>query len=603
MPNSPLPNREAFFFQNLPERLRKIIIDLENNYKVWKREFSGIKLIPEILEKSKGIIFSNYQEKETKFLSFIFKILNDRTSHWIPFKDVENQYFYHFKEEKGISNISKKESKNRGIRGDPSPLSPKNVIKEEKKENYISIRDMPLYKVSEEIKGEIYKKGIYISKHCLEHFKTLSAKFDLVKNIEDINIYNKFEEHLKPDYNRFGWAWAIDKGKQAKLGICFNIQMHNKGTFIIFIKKNFKDVETFLEHYYRIFDFLDYEELGRLLDLFYISKENRKVFDYIHLANKIGPKQTIDKEWKGAHIKVEYFILKSGKKVLNVKIDYSDPHEPELEIEGPEAEGRNLRDILVNPSGTLPTISNIGDWARDNRNNLKDIQTQQTIITESLNDNGQILQLVQQDIFNNHQENLDQLTSLYEKLEYIKEEIPELKNALVNIYSDGSKERIVIRDSLVKLIVHLLNLDTNIQGNIERTKGLIQQTFLDTSSEIHNAKDEIVNHINSQLDSFKTELTNIINQEFTTIRKGFSHNLYLVLRAIHNLPDLTSQEIFNEIQEELSISRTTLYNYLQKLQDKGLINKRKMQLHKKGRPSHIFRISDKIINKFKKRGK
>jgi len=586
-------NNKNLEFEDLPEELKKIILDLEGNYRVIHRESSGIVLNIVLLEGSKEVIYDNYNNDEVNFLKFIFSILRKKKEiHWISFRALLNHFEYYFPSEVEVISIgepeTKKKDKTRGVRGSPPPQS-SSFIGEEELGDVVSVRDIPLTRVVGEIEGEIYKKGIYISKHNTEHFKTLTAEFELSNNPEDIEIYNKIEEHFEIDYNRFGWSTPIGKEDQARLKICFTCQMHQKGRFTLFIKKNFLDVEKFFEDYYRIFNFLDYEEHGRVLDLFYLQKENRKAFDYIHLANKVSPKFIIDKDFKGSEVQIEYFTLKSGKKVINVKIDYSDPHEPELEIIGSEAESRNLRDILVNPADTLPTISNIGDWSLEARNTIKDVHSQNEIMSEQLSSNGQSLILLQENV-----NKLDIKTDIHQveirnNLELVKRRFPKLEDKIIDLYEKGSIERSQIRETLAKLIVNLLNLDTNIQGNINSTKKMLERATLDTFSTINQLQQKI----ETKIDAMKSELGTMIKSEFSNLRKDYSNNLYLVLRAIKRLEKATTQEIISEVKSSLDVSESTIYKYLKTLQKHKLIDKIKSKFTKRGRPANLFTISKK----------
>lgn len=472
---------------------------------------------------------------------------------------------------------------------------------------------MPLQRLSEEIQGEIYKKRIYISKHCEEHFKTLSARFNLARNQPDEIIFNKIEEHFNREYNKFGWMWPITKDDQARLGICFTVQMHQKGTFIVFIKKNFKDIETFLEHYYRVFDFLDYEEHGRLMDLFRIQKEDRKLFDYIHLVNKVGPKKTIDKDFKGSHIKVEYFTLQSGKKAINVKIDYSDPHEPELEFEGPEAQSRNLRDILVKPSNTLPTIDNIGKWSLDARNNAKDIKFQNERIIDNLESSGQAIQLIHQDTISYvsevdaHLNNIElqsqiQHKDLTTKLKQIKREFPQLKELFIELSKKNSKENIELRKHLANTLVGVMNLQVIDHEDHEQILNQIEHFFLESSNKmddefqgvhgaINGAKEEIVQTINDRFDSLK----DLVSKEFENVKSRIKNSLYLILRKLDRVPGMTAREL----SEVLKVSLKTVYSYLKKLQENEIILSEKKKSSGRGRPARSFTLNLKKLLKMK----
>ncbi|MHA1252440.1 MAG: hypothetical protein ACTSRP_20820 [Candidatus Helarchaeota archaeon] len=606
---SPSPNK--LFFKDLPERLKKILIDLEHNYKAIKQEHNGIILNIKILEKFERSIFNNYDDLEAQFLTHLFNIIKNlrkKAGYYLPYRAILNHYYSFFPEEvRSDSNISTgkknqaKEKKTRGIRGGPPPHSSSKWSSGADSDNYISIRNIPLYRVADEIQGEIYKKNIYISKHSEEHFSTLTAQFDLARNKQDIKIYQKIERHFGIEYNKFGWATPIGKEEQAKLGICFTVQMHQKGRFTIFIKKNFKDVETFLEHYYRVFDFLDYEEHGRILDLFYLQKTNKKAFDLVHLTNKIGPKKVIDKDFKGSHIQVRYFTLKSGKKVIDVKIDYSDPHEPELEIMGPEAESKNLRDILVKPSETLPTINNIGYWSFEARKNTKGILLNQEIIQDTLNQNGNALLLVQKKLDGQYNDIMGEFTK-----QEILQDIHFLK--LENFLQDSFKKGIGILDGINNNVGSLGSSIRTLYDFVDQGLGDVKSCFINqidpiieglsfNSQKIDETSKRIEN-LNQNLDKhfrdLKSDLKEFIKNELSCFRKKLVNNLYLVLKAIHDSPNITSRELIKELRKELGVSKSTLYNYLRELREKGFIDYLEINNNRRGRSIRAYFIARKI---------
>lgn len=590
-------------FKDLPESLRKILLDLEKNFKIIKQINTGILFDKELEQKFEEDILSNYNDQEKNFLKFLFGLLSKNS--YLQYISLRNHYNYHFAVEKKETTIStaekkkkSKEVKTSGISEGSHPLSP-NGERAGEGMKYRRVRDMPLVEVVGAIQGEIYKKGIYISKHCQEHFRTLSAKFNLMRNKKDIEIYDKLEKHLKPRYRDNKWAWPIDKEKQKKLGICFTMRMSKGGTITIYIKKRFKDIETFLEHYYNTFDFLSYEEHGRVLDLFYLEKEKRKVFDYIHLANKVGPKATIDEDFKGACIKVKYYTLKSGEKNLTVKIDYSDPEEPELEFEGPRAECENLRDILVKPAETLPTINNTYDMSLEARNNTKSILSNQQLLSQQQLDQGDTLQLLQDELLSK-----DDLYAEFSELGAwiwnlsLKEDIFQAENR-TQFMSVKSHIKSVLED-LQNQKQNLAEVIVLIDKEFQELKPIIEDKLFDTTTEIINGLHSHIKHynqnieskfeeINTNLDSLKLYLEELISKEFTILRGDFRNNLYLVIREIHQIPSATAQQI----STKLNLSKSTVYSYLKQLQDKKIIHYNLVPRKRPGRPLKSFFLTKK----------
>lgn len=94
------------------------------------------------------------------------------------------------------------------------------------------------------------------------------------------------------------------------------------------------------------------------------------------------------------------------------------------------------------------------------------------------------------------------------------------------ISNEGPTENAKIRDNVAKLsaliaqlIVQLLNLDTNIQGRIDEVKKLAETAFLDTSAEIHKAKDEIIQKVESLGESINKKVDDLKESIFQELKK------------------------------------------------------------------------------------
>jgi DNA-binding MarR family transcriptional regulator len=525
-----------------------------------------------------------------------------------------NHYEYYFPLEEKTTLVSSastatkedQKQKTRGLREEPPLLSSKKEVMGQGKAFYNNIKSKPLDEVVEAIEGPIREKGIYISKHSQAHFSKLMAKFDLTKK-EDIEIYDKIELNLKPQYNKFRWAWPIGEEEQARLGICFSIQMNQTGSFIVHIKKGFKDVETFLKHYYATFNFLSAEEHARVIDLFYIHKTQEKAFDYVHLANKIGPKQVIDKEWKGARVKVKYQDLKEGTKAIQVYIDYSDPDEPEIEIEGPIIPSTNLRDILVTPDEVMPTINNMGLWSLETRNNAREIKTDTTeiktkvsVIQETLEENWQVLELLQENQLS-RQEFLMEVSELEIKLD----------QKILELDVKGDLNFIEIKKHFRQVLQGVLNNSKNIEEFLLSTNKEIENLEQNLNNSIYDNIEPVITGqqiISQKVDAVNKKITKLdesINQKFDDLKEFVSsefketriqvkNNLYLVLRKLQELPGATVKEL----TEELNLPKSSVYYYFKKLQDKKMIELSRIKNGVVGRPSKVFKLTQ--LNNTKK---
>ncbi|MHA1756680.1 MAG: HTH domain-containing protein [Promethearchaeota archaeon] len=158
----------------------------------------------------------------------------------------------------------------------------------------------------------------------------------------------------------------------------------------------------------------------------------------------------------------------------------------------------------------------------------------------------------------------------------------------------------MIKDLLannVQLITQILNLDTNIQGNIEDAKKVIERAFLDTTTIINEAKDEIIEKVElvgQKVDSLKS----FISEEFKDSRNQIRSSIYLILKKMEKVPEITAKKL----AEELSVSKKTIYSHLKRLQDKNLILARVQKRNRKGRPAKIFRLNLGKLYKIIKKG-
>lgn len=174
---------------------------------------------------------------------------------------------------------------------------------------------------------------------------------------------------------------------------------------------------------------------------------------------------------------------------------------------------------------------------------------------------------------------------------------------IIELNNEGSIERTKIRDNLANLIVEILNLDTNIQGNLNETKKMVEDLFLDTSSEIQNVKEEIIQKIETSVELINKNIDNLKNyifDEFTQVRSQVKNALYLTLRKLDQIPGLTAKKLSGE----LKVSQKTVYSYLNKLQDKNLIHSEIKVSSGPGRSPKIFKLNlQKLIKIIKKRKK
>jgi len=268
----------------------------------------------------------------------------------------------------------------------------------------------------------------------------------------------------------------------------------------------------------------------------------------------------------------------------------------------------------------LPTINNIGEWSREARNNTMDLKFQNEKIFDQVENSGQLLQLMQKNVDNYHLESLSTMSELdarifnldiksdiqhldlQGKLQFLKRQFPQLREVFLETYSNQSLEHSKIRESLVNLIVQILNLDTNFQDNLTQIDNSIQQVFLDTSATIHDAKEEIIQTVNKTINERFDSLEDYLQDEFESVKFRVKNSLYLILRKIDKLPGLT----IDDLQEKMDLPRTTLLYHLNKLKEKGLLETENIKTGRRGRPPKLYKFTKKmkdILSELEKRGK
>ncbi|MBD3216210.1 MAG: hypothetical protein GF311_26590 [Candidatus Lokiarchaeota archaeon] len=268
--------------------------------------------------------------------------------------------------------------------------------------------------LSREIERTKSEMDIFISRHSWDHFKSIELRLDPINKELDKKILEKIEKNYNITYDRSKNAYPINKQKQSQMGLCFNIHLNATGYMKFHIKKGLKDVGLFLNHFYnKAFPFLRPKEHKYLIELMQDHRSKKKKFEYVHLANKIGPKQVVDESLKGAHIRVKY--ARFGD--VDIKIDYSDLDDPEFEVIGSEPESRIIRDLIVKPAECIPSIMGTFNYSKKNNELMERIE--ELIINLELEieiNHSEIVEILKKmalNLKNQNNINLDLLTLIY----------------------------------------------------------------------------------------------------------------------------------------------------------------------------------------------
>jgi len=595
-------------FGTLPNTLRKIILDLESNYKVLKRVAGGVEINRDLLEKSKDIILDGFEGRELALIKHLYLIPHE----WLSYRTLLNNFNFFFPEEEiasdhptNISTAKKKsdsEEEKGGSRGrshPPSPLDrgfPPSTLHPE------DSRILPPDRAKISLKKGKESFGIWISTNKLDHARTWIGKYDL--DDPEVNaIWEKLEKNLKVNYNNTGWAYPI----REKDGYILKVHVHknnfrNIGTVRIFVERHFDLMTIFQDNYFRIFDFFTPEEHGLFLNALEDEATKNPLF-YVELANAMGPKSIVDDKFKKAHLKC-YLHDGLGKKTwIDVEIDYSI-RQPEIEFRGPFFPTSNLRDVVVEPGKYVDSVLFM------NSNIMGKFRCQGRIldeINENVSSNGQVLLQVSSKLDYVYND----ITGLLTKQEILQDlHFLNLESYLKGTFNQGIAILNGVNQNVGLLGQSLQNLFGFVDagfGEIRETVSSQVEPIIDSLSltvqkqeETHEKIDELRKDVIKRLDDLEASLKETLRKELSELRKAHFNNLYLVLKAIKDLPGATSREIVEALKDELKVSRSTIYNYLKTLQDKGLVEKSKKRSNKKGRPSHSFWLSKRTKNLIKK---
>ena len=545
-----------------------------------KKDDSGITLNIELLSQCKDEIYSNYSKLEINFLKFIFNILSKTPNNWLQNRALLNHFTYFFPSiSTGEKEPLKKNDNDRGSSGGSHPPSPLDHDVGVSTPILEDVSLMPPDRARQKLPEGKEDFGIWISTNKLDHVHTWNGKFNIT-DPEEGSLWTILERELNPEYNSTGWAYPIREEDDYLLKVHLHRNGYrNIGTVRIFIERFFNPEIIFQENYFRLFHFFTPEQHKLFLQELKDEVTNNPLF-YVELANAIGPKHVVDEQFKKAHLKCYMHNGHGGKSWVDIAIDYS-LNRPEIEFKGPYLPTSNLRDIVVEPGKYVDSVlfmnDNITRRFRQQDNNLD-------LISSNLYSNGQILQQIPQ-----------QLDFVYNDIAGLltKQEIlQDLHFVNLEEYLKGSFKRSI-------RVLNGMNNNIGLLGHSLKHFYNFVDAGLDTVKvEVSDQLNTLQENIDNQFRDLKSDLKDFITREFSTFRKDFVNNLYLVLKAIHEVPEITSRELISQLKSQLEVSEGTLYRYLRKLEDQGLIASFKIKTSRKTK--RAFKLSNKIQKVIKK---
>jgi DNA-binding MarR family transcriptional regulator len=396
---------------------------------------------------------------------------------------------------------------------------------------------------------------------------------------------NKDGEHW---FEKRGAMWPnvyLDSEKGIKA--CFTIQMHKGGRFIIPFSRDL-NFHEFFQDFFEVFSkFLSEDEVELLLK--WLFEQGGKENQYIHEAHAIEPDEIVEKRLNGAKLHIKILGPEEIKK-FKVYVDKSKNYE--FEGEGDAVKVRDYMDISILPTYVTGSLASIdSELGKLDRYNSHTLENQGVLFSQQ-----QLLQKDQEFYFNELDSKLGQQHEIIRTFPELHEENLVISRNILGNLDRFNQNQKILADSMGD-VVRLTNNQTDMfdQQITQVENNIIKTTKQDT--------DLILASISDMKEDLKKEFDNLRNAVLDQIESShteFKNNLYLVLRAIKQIPGATSKELVDLLKHELEVSQTTIYKYFNRLQEEGFIESNKFHNNEKGRPSRMFHISKKIKNLIKK---
>jgi len=591
-------------FEELPTHLQKILVDLAENYEVIEIKETSIHKKKKRFKRLLSTILKNYSHsrKEKNFVQDLYFTKNKKISFifW--------RYTQDFAVEEKESPVStptqknqKKISHSKGEKGHSHRSSSSNKRRSFREGDFAIIEESPLSEVVDKVKKPQREMGITIHPEKNIHGLRLMYLFGGVESAgepksqdqlqRESAIYDKMVDYFKQYYeNKDGNHWFEKRGamwpkplyidETKGIEAHFTIQMHKGGRFIIPIKRdmNFKQ---FINEFVIVFSkFLSPDEVELVLK--WLFEQGGKENKYIHEAHAIDPDEIVEKRLNGAIVHVKIFGPEENS-YHKVYVDKSK--EFEFEGEGDAVKVQDTMDIITTPEYIGGSIASMNSkLASLDRHNTHALVVQQELkedqhfyfheLDTKLNQQYQVIKTIP-DL---HEENLVISKNILGNLDRFNQNQQIIGNSLGDVVKLTNNQTDLFDQQITQV-------EDNILKNTKQDTDLILASLSSMKEELKEEFDNLRKAVIDQIDSSHTE---------------FKHNLYLVLRAIKQIPGLTSKELIDLLKKELNVSQTTIYKYFNRLQKEGFIESEKYHDHRKGRPSRIFSISHKIKNLIKK---
>jgi DNA-binding MarR family transcriptional regulator len=585
---------------------------MENDKIIELDLIEGITLIDKALFLKALKQLKPKEELTAKITEYLIKIFSPYQRKILTFDHLFQDFEYDLFEKRStlISTAKKKEIIDEKKITAPS-AHPDPQLKWEKGGSIINFQELYMY-----LKERQWAYCIFISKDDRDHnFKSKGAI-----NPEG-RLFKKLVEGLSIEFNESNGRSNIVKRKD-KLG--FSWQMTNGGKdkrskLEFWFKDTFswelvvKDLQEFLEPCD-----LSIKEFAELIECL-MDSEKRRLFR-LEVANDISPEHVIETLFNRACLIYQQVEFEGKYYPVLVKIDKSKgPYE--IEFIGAYGPTKALQDVTVRAFEVVASLSRF-QFIIDNlvqnsvrthsvivdvHHTTKDFAAKLESFIDSLNEKlDEKFEIVETGIHTLQQqqilvkEDLLAEVSVVQAKQFGHEIITDL------YHTESSTDRKNIIQGIKSTNEHLGQSIKYIEKRFEETEKYTEEKLHENIEPVveglsHVSKNiiktkEKLEKIDKNITKQFTDLKSFLTDNFNTIKKGRKQELYLVLENINRNRALTIKELLNEI----SLPRSTLLYYLEKLQKENLVKVEIQKNGKRGRPPKIFKSTEKLRELIKK---
>lgn len=385
----------------------------------------------------------------------------------------------------------------------------------------------------------------------------------------------------------------------------------------------------------------------------YLTLIREKGMQQLETANLIGPAHVIAQYFNKACLVCKNILYKGVYVPILIKVDKSKgPFE--IEYFGPEGPTRRVQDAVAR---ALSVANSLGEFERALEFLLEVGCANNALAAENnalLKAHDKKFENIEKGLIALQEQATSELTSTYHDLGLQQRLIEKLSNQEKAMGAHYERTSETLDDAVNGFNNAAQSFERTIRGVKEEfntTRDHIQEKFeilrfemdlmkTDLATKLHSiAEQNIFNHheinkkvddleinINSKIDAKFSDFEAIINEKFENSRSDRKENLQVILETLNEklgpaLADAVGPTIDNaieaagfivrnniiahlisDLQEELGKSRSSIYNYLKQLWEKGLLKRIIVKSNKKGRPTTLF-LPLQFIKKLKNKNK